>query len=48
MKFEQLTDIGMGNISKDFPFFRRLSTKCKPFVIHQPTTINQKPIMMSL
>ena len=46
MKLEQLTDIG--NISKKtFPYFGRLSTKSKPFLIHYSATINQKPIMMT-
>ena len=44
-----MTDIGKGNISKEnFPYFRRLITKSKPFLIHQPTAINQKSVMMSL
>ena len=47
MKLEQLADIG--NISKkNFPHFGRPSTKSKPFFIHHPAAINQKPIMMSL
>ena len=41
MKLEQLTDTGMGNISKEiFHFFGRLRTKSKYFLIHQSTAIN--------
>ena len=46
MKLEQLADIDMVNISKNFPFFVGLSTKSKPFLIHQPTAINQKLIRL--
>ena len=46
MKLERLTDIG--NISKkNFPYFGKLSTKSKSFLIHYSATINQKPIMMT-
>ena len=39
----------MSNISKkNFLFFEKLSIKSMPFLIHQPTAINQKAIMMSL
>ena len=49
MKLEQLMDIDMGNISKkNFRYFGRLSTKSAPFLIYQPTAINQKTTMMSL
>ena len=41
MKLQQLTDIGMGNISKEiFHFFGRLRTKSKYFLIRPPTAIN--------
>ena len=46
---KQLTDIGIGNISnRNFSFFEKLSTKSTPFLIYQPTAINQKVITMSL
>ena len=57
MKPEQLTNIGMGDTSKNsslfFNFFQFLifivfRTKSKPFSIHQPNAVNQKPIIMSL
>ena len=48
MKLEQITDTNTGNISKkNFTYFGRLSTKSKPFLIHQPIAANQKTIMMS-
>ena len=49
MILKELTDIAMGNISKKyFQLFRKLSTKSMPLLIHQPTSINQKAITMSL
>ena len=46
---KQLTDIGIGNISKkNFSFFEKLSTKSMPFLIYQPAVINQKVITMGL
>ena len=48
MKLEQITDRNTGNISKEnFTYFARLTTKSKPFLIHQPIATNQNPIMMS-
>ena len=44
MKLQRLRDIDIGNISmKSFPFFEILSATSKPFLIHQPPGINQKP-----
>ena len=59
MKPEQLTNIGMGDTSKNsslfFIFFQffifivfHLSTKFNLFSIHQPNAVNQKPTTMSL
>ena len=49
MKSEKLTGADMRNIAKKtLSFIGTLSTKSKPFLIHQPTAINQKPILTSL
>ena len=49
MKLGQIIDIVTGNIiRKYFQWLGGLGPKSRPFIIFQPTTIYQKPILMSL
>lgn len=49
MKVVQLKNVDMGNILKKIlVWFELPDTKSRHFLIYQPTTMNQKPIMMSL
>ena len=45
-RLSQLTDMVMGNVfRKYFLGFEELAPKPRPFLIYQPTAINQKQIM---